>query len=212
MVKRPPAVPSHVDADADPPTSHDQPRFCHSCGTAPLRRIWSCGMKRFPYIAVVVLALVVAACEGDSGSPPTRESDRSAAVEVGERQNAAERTQTRSVTADFGPLVSSNRPAGWIGASEAASAVGSRKTVCGSVESPTYASSSRGRPTFLNLDRPYPSQIFTMVIWGENRSAFPEAPERLYRGREICVTGLIETYQGLPQIIAASPTQIQIVD
>ena len=81
-------------------------------------------------------------------------------------------------------------------------------TVCGSVMSPTYASGSSGQPTFLNLDRPYPNQIFTVVIWGRNRGSFPLAPENLYSGADICVTGLVESFRGLPQIEASSPTQI----
>ncbi len=41
-------------------------------------------------------------------------------------------------------------------AKEAAEHVGEVATVCGKVASATYAARSRGRPTFLNLDEPYP--------------------------------------------------------
>jgi len=94
-----------------------------------------------------------------------------------------------------------------ISASEASRYVGDRKTVCGDVESATYAASSRGQPTFLNLDKPFPQQIFTVVIWGRNRSQFPESPESTYRNRYICVSGLIETFEGVPQIEATGPNQ-----
>ena len=99
-------------------------------------------------------------------------------------------------------------PSDSITAEQANEYVGSRKTVCGEVGSPTYARGSRGQPTFLNLDRPYPNQVFTVVIWGRNRDAFPSAPEQLYSNSRICVTGLIETYQGLPQIMVTEPRQI----
>jgi hypothetical protein len=47
------------------------------------------------------------------------------------------------------------------------------------VASAKYAENSRGQPTFLNLDLPYPDHIFTAVIWSEDRAAFDEPPERV---------------------------------
>ena len=44
-----------------------------------------------------------------------------------------------------------------------------RLTVCGIVASAHYAASSKGQPTFVNLDKPYPNQIFTVLIWGSDR-------------------------------------------
>jgi hypothetical protein len=56
-----------------------------------------------------------------------------------------------------------------IAASEAKNHIGEKATVCGKVVSAHYAARSRSQPTFLNLDKPYPQQIFTIVI----RSALP---------------------------------------
>jgi hypothetical protein len=42
-------------------------------------------------------------------------------------------------------------------AAEAKDHVGETATVCGSVVSTRYASSTKGQPTFLNLDKPYPN-------------------------------------------------------
>ena len=44
-------------------------------------------------------------------------------------------------------------------ASEAKEHYGETATVCGDVVSTRYASSTKGQPTFLNLDKPYPNQI-----------------------------------------------------
>ena len=96
-----------------------------------------------------------------------------------------------------------------ITAGEAAQHIGETLTVCGHVVDTRYASSSRGRPTFLNLDKPYPNQIFTIVIWGEDRGKFGE-PENKYRDKNICVTGRISSYRGVPQIQASDPKQIEI--
>ncbi len=92
-------------------------------------------------------------------------------------------------------------------AAEAADHLGELARVCGVVASARYAASVQGRPTFLNLDRAYPRQVFTVVIWGTHRRAFG-APEKALAGRSICVTGTIEEYRGRPEIIARSPAQI----
>jgi hypothetical protein len=55
-------------------------------------------------------------------------------------------------------------------ASEAKDHVGETATVCGIVASARYATSTKGQPTFLNLDKPYPNQVFTVLIWGGRRS------------------------------------------
>src|SRR6266852_234261 len=47
--------------------------------------------------------------------------------------------------------------------------VGERVVVCGQVASTHFAARSRGTPTFINLDKSYPNQIFTIVVWGSDR-------------------------------------------
>lgn len=88
--------------------------------------------------------------------------------------------------------------------------IGERITVYGPVVSTKYASSSKGTPTFLNIGKAYPDpNRFTVVIWGDCRLNFPEAPEVYYRGRNISVTGLIIEYNGVPEIEICYPYQIQ---
>jgi micrococcal nuclease len=60
------------------------------------------------------------------------------------------------------------------------------------------------------LDKPYPNQIFTVLIWGSDRNKFKEAPEDMYNSKMICVTGLIKDYKGKPEIIVNDPEQIKI--
>lgn len=93
---------------------------------------------------------------------------------------------------------------------EASKYIGNTKTVCGKVVSTNYATRSRGQPTFLNLDQPYPNHIFTIVIWGSERSKFKSPPEILFKGKNVCVTGTIDTYRGKPQIIVRDPSQIVV--
>lgn len=90
---------------------------------------------------------------------------------------------------------------------EAAAHVGETATVCGVVASTNYAVRSKGQPTYLNLVRPYPNQIFTVLIWGSDCPKFG-APEAVLMGKSICATGTIKEYRGKPEIIATDPKQI----
>jgi DNA/RNA endonuclease YhcR with UshA esterase domain len=98
----------------------------------------------------------------------------------------------------------------YVNAIDARKYVGMQKTVCGIVASATYAIRSRGKPTFLNLDQAYPDEIFTVVIWGSERNKFKNPPEIYFKGKRICVTGIIDTYRGKPQIVVHGPDQITI--
>jgi len=96
-----------------------------------------------------------------------------------------------------------------ISVAEAKNHVGEKATVCGEVASTHYAARSRGNPTFINLDKPYPNQIFTVLIWGSDRPKFGD-PEEAYRSKHICVTGKVSDYKGVPEIIAYEPSQIKV--
>jgi micrococcal nuclease len=93
---------------------------------------------------------------------------------------------------------------------EAISHIGENHTVCGVVASAKYADRTNRKPTFLNLNQPYPNQIFTAVIWGSDRHKFKTPPEMAYKGKRICVTGLIVTYKEIPEIIVEEPSQIVV--
>ncbi len=114
-------------------------------------------------------------------------------------------TRAESTAASQAPLQQRT-----LSAAEAKDHVGETATVCGAVASARYAASSRGQPTFLNLEQPYPNQLFTVVIWGSARGAFPTAPEVAYHAKRICVTGLIDTYRGSPQIVVHGPAPIRV--
>jgi hypothetical protein len=88
--------------------------------------------------------------------------------------------------------------------------IGKRETVCGQVASTNYAGRSKGQPTFLNLDRAYPNHIFTVVIWGNDRTNFRDPPERAYDRKKICVTGVISSYKGVPEVVASDASQIRL--
>lgn len=82
---------------------------------------------------------------------------------------------------------------------------GENVTVCGIVASVRQASTSKGKPTYINLDIPWPDEIFAAVIWEEDLPKVGPLP-RLRT--HICTKGLISYYHGVPQIIVRSSAQI----
>jgi hypothetical protein len=92
---------------------------------------------------------------------------------------------------------------------EAASHVGENATVCGVVASATYAAQAMAAPTFLDLDKPYPNQVFSAVILGSDRTKFG-TPEVSLREKQICVTGDIFLFQGKPEIIMRDTEQLSV--
>ena len=94
-----------------------------------------------------------------------------------------------------------------ITAAEAKDHVGKNRTVRGKVASTHFASKSKGEPTFLNLDEPYPKEAFTILIGGSDRAKLG-AFETKYKDAAVCVTGKITSFRGKPEIIATEPSQI----
>ena len=98
------------------------------------------------------------------------------------------------------PAASMEFPAGFVPAREAINHVGEVAMVCGKVASAKYATTSTGAPTFLNLDKPYPNPVLTILIWPEHRASFGGAPEERFAGARVCITGFVENYNGVAQI------------
>lgn len=94
--------------------------------------------------------------------------------------------------------------------SEAARHVGKTVTLCGPVAGAAHFDRLKGEPTFLNFDRAYPEQTFTVVIWGADAVKFERPPHRMFARQDLCVTGLVETYRGKPQIVVRDPKQITV--
>jgi hypothetical protein len=95
-------------------------------------------------------------------------------------------------------------------ASQAKAHEGENATVCGVVAGERTATSSRGEPTFINLDSAYldsayPNQVFTILVWGDDRKNVGELPQV---GSHVCAKGLVADYHGVPEIVVRSSGQI----
>ncbi len=87
-----------------------------------------------------------------------------------------------------------------IQATEAGSHLGEHETVCGNVAEIRTAIGARGTPTFIDFERSYPRQVFTAVIWQRDRANIGSLP----RFGRLCVTGIVTTYRGQPQLVLRS--------
>ncbi len=96
-----------------------------------------------------------------------------------------------------------------IPAAEAGKHIGEKATVCGLVAGVHKATSTRGTPTFVNLDKAYPHQVFTILIWGDDLSKFTPAPNT-WEGKQVCATGVISSHQGVPEIVAREAGQVSL--
>ena len=94
-----------------------------------------------------------------------------------------------------------------LNAEDAAQHVGETATVCGVVASAKFDADLQSQPTFLDFGKPYPDQVFTAVIFGDNRKKFG-TPEVSLRGKRVCVSGKIQEKRGLPEIVVSDPKQL----
>lgn len=95
-------------------------------------------------------------------------------------------------------------------ASEAGRHIGEKVVVCGKVYGVKFLDKAKGEPTFLNVGAAYPNSPFTVVIFGETRKLLTDAPEKLYNGKNVCVTGIVKEYKGKAEIVVSKPEEISI--
>ncbi len=80
--------------------------------------------------------------------------------------------------------------------------------VCGTVVSGTR--SGKGH-VFLNLDKPFPNQIFSVSIWSDNLVNFSYAPEKELLQKEVCVKGKIRSNDGTPSMNVVNEKAISLL-
>ena len=81
---------------------------------------------------------------------------------------------------------------------------GETATVCGVAQNEHTATTTRGKPTFIDLDSAFPYQIFSILVWDEDRPSVGELPRT---GSRVCVTGMINYYHGVPRIVVKNGGQ-----
>jgi endonuclease G len=109
------------------------------------------------------------------------------------------------------PLNPVELPKGYFNTDQAASKVGSTVSIVGKVVSTKFIPQSQ--KTYLNLDREFPNQTFSIIIWKNGLRNFSYQPHKELDGKYIIVTGkVVLDKQGIPSITVSNQEQIQFWD
>jgi hypothetical protein len=93
-------------------------------------------------------------------------------------------------------------------ADSASQYVGKTIVAYGTVIDGRYLANSTNKPTLLNIGGKFPNQKLTVVIYGNDRVNFGYKPEEMLINRLIYVSGKIELYRDMPQIVVTGPFDI----
>jgi len=112
---------------------------------------------------------------------------------------------------DVKPLKETERPKNTYNTVEAALFSGTNKNVCicGTVVS-THIS-AKGN-VFINLDKSFPNQIFSISIFKKNLVNFSYLPHIYLQNKKICVKGLVKEYEGTPGIYPVNEKAIYEIE
>ncbi len=108
-------------------------------------------------------------------------------------------------------FIPENYGKGKINTLQAKENIGKDACVCGKVVSTKFSENGKTNPTYINLDKKFPDQVFTLMIFGKDRENFSYKPEEFLQGKTICVKGKVGEFKGTPQIIANKEKQVEVL-
>ncbi len=108
------------------------------------------------------------------------------------------------------PINPTTLPKGKINTVQAKYNIGTNSCVCGTVVSTKY--SEKSGAVFLNLDKKFPNQIFSVTIWKDARENFSYLPEVELKGKKICLTGKLTNKRGTPTMNITNEKKIEILE
>ena len=87
--------------------------------------------------------------------------------------------------------------------------VGKSVMACGKVAQVTV----RSEITYINLDRPYPSQTLALVVWQNELPAYEARFGKVsaLENKRVCARGIIEEYRKTLQIIMSNPQFLRLM-
>ena len=86
---------------------------------------------------------------------------------------------------------------------------GQKKEICGKVVSTHF---SKNKHTFLNLDKAFPNQIFSLTIWNSNLHNFSYQPHIELKNKKVCIRGKISDNKGVPTMNVENEKAITFLD
>jgi DNA/RNA endonuclease YhcR with UshA esterase domain len=161
-------------------------------------------------ILTIIFVISLSACYSDSDDLSSTDSSNNTTISVDENEAVEPYVQETPIVEEPSSPQIPNDAISW---DEASQYIGETATVYGEVKGIKYATGSNGEPTFINIGENYPSSSrVTALIWEQYRDNFSPSPENQYYGQTICVTGYIDTYDGVVQIEVTSPSQITVIE
>lgn len=88
--------------------------------------------------------------------------------------------------------------------------IGDSVMVTGKVYTARFLESANNAPTLINLGAPFPNQLLTVVIFGDSRKNFKEAPESFFKDKTVKVIGKVSLFKDKPQIVVVESSQMKI--
>lgn len=154
-------------------------------------------------LAVVLLTACSSGTDPDTGAPVgPGESEDVGTPPVGGGANATSENELSRVT----------REATSCGEAVPASVVeaGSSQTVVGTVVASRTVDDQLGAVTLLEMGEEGGAVPFAIAISEDSLSRFPESPEALYVGREVCVQGAVQDFAGTLVIFAQGESDVTV--
>jgi micrococcal nuclease len=98
----------------------------------------------------------------------------------------------------------------YITAKDVAKYVGDTVQFCSEVYSTRFYEGTKNKPTILVLRSNISEPLLTVLIPGADRQTFAGTPETIYADRRVCISGLVQLYNGAPQIVVHKREQIKV--
>jgi len=128
-----------------------------------------------------------------------------------EAQTASKPFLSPTEQEDIEPIYPANLPRGMFNTIQAKiyADKGEKITVCGTVVSTKL--SSKGN-IFLNLDKRFPNQIFSITIFKDKVANFSYSPEEFLMGKKIYVKGKVTLFNNMPSMTIENEKAIEVVN
>lgn len=91
-----------------------------------------------------------------------------------------------------------------------ASYAGDSVIFCSKVFSARYFENSDKKPTVLDVSSNFEKTV-NIIIWDDMRKKFGKAPEQLFANKEVCISGVVQLINSIPQIIIRERGQIRMM-
>lgn len=85
---------------------------------------------------------------------------------------------------------------------------GKKHTVCGKVVS--TKKHDKGH-VFINLDKKFPNQVFSVSIFSQSIKNFSYQPENYLKDKDVCFTGEIGDYKGTPSMVIEDEKEVKLL-